>query len=147
MWLWLWPCHDATIRCAIVGRALVGSPGHLWAGPLRAPSALEGRALVGHPGLLWAHLRDGLAPVAPKIGHSPRDDRLRVGNWIWLWLGQLHGDPRSVKHKRCGCCVYIHVCIYVCIYICIYVHIGRHQTATSRFSGEPETPNATHNTD
>ena len=52
---------------ALVGQALVGTPGPLWAplgpcglpgplwaGPLWAPWALVGRALVGPPGPLWA---------------------------------------------------------------------------------------------
>ena len=83
------PCHKAC-----------GSHGPLWAGPLGPGPcgrswALVGQALVGPAG----PLHDGLAPVAPTIGHSPRDDRRRHPNWIWLWLGQLHDDPRSVSTK------------------------------------------------
>ena len=50
----LWPCHDTTMPWTLVGRALgslwppwalvgwalVGTPGHLWAGPLWAPGLL-----------------------------------------------------------------------------------------------------------
>ena len=43
-------------------------------------------------------------------------------------------------------CIYIYT--YTHIYIYIYISIGRNQErAMSRFSGEPETINATHKTD
>ena len=105
---------------AHVGRALVSTPGPLWAGRLWAPRALVGGALMGppgpcrppwalvgalgplwaRPGPLWARsLHDGLAPVAATIGHCPRDDRRRHRNWIWLCPGQLQDDPRSMSIK------------------------------------------------
>ena len=86
---------------------LVGPSGPLWAGPLWAGQ------LWAPPGPLWAGhlwpplgpcrppwaLADGLAPVAPTIGRSPRDDRPCHRNWIWLWLGQLH-DDRNLRAVR-----------------------------------------------
>ena len=95
-----------------------GAPGPLWAGPLWAPWALVGQALVGPPRLLWARPLwpslgacgpgpYGPPPWAGRIGPGcpPRsdtahwDDRRRHRNWIWLWPGQWHDDPRSVRIK------------------------------------------------
>ena len=47
----LGPCGPGSCEApwALVGRALVGFPGPLWAGLLWAPWALMGRALVGLP--------------------------------------------------------------------------------------------------
>ena len=86
---------------ALVGRALVGPLRPCGPGPCGPPWALEGRALVaplGHCG----PLHKGLASVAATIGHSPRDGRRRHCNWMWLWLGQWHDDPRSMSHKGRG---------------------------------------------
>ena len=49
--LGLWPCHDATIPWALVGRALVGPPGPLCAGPLWAPLGPHGPGPNGLRGL------------------------------------------------------------------------------------------------
>ena len=110
-------CHDPLGPCglgacgppwALVGQAFVGP-----LGPCGPPWALVGWAFAGPPGPLWARalwaphvplcphgiLHDGLSLVAPTIGHSPREDRRRHRNWIWLLLGQLHDDSRSVDIK------------------------------------------------
>ena len=43
---------------------------------------------------------NGLAPVALRIGHCPRDDRQPYRARTWLWLGQLHDDPQSMSRKE-----------------------------------------------
>ena len=85
--LWLWPCQDATIPWAHVGRSLVGHPCALvgWAlvgpsglgpcglGPCGPAWVLLGRAFVGAHG----PLHDGLAPAAPTIWLPQRSDTAR----------------------------------------------------------------------
>ena len=91
----LWPCLDATIHWARVGRALVGSLGPCgppWAlldralvgRGLWASWAVVNRALVGPPGPLWAGLlwaqRALVSPSGPLwAGPPPRSRRTGPG--------------------------------------------------------------------
>ena len=96
LWAPPWALVGRAPPWALVGQGLVGAHGPLWAGALWAPGAPVGWALAGRPGPWWAGplwgpwtlvdppgpLHDGFAPVAPTIGHSPRDDRRRRRSWI-----------------------------------------------------------------
>ena len=66
----------AIVRCpefsrktswALVGRALVGPPGPLWAGPCGPPWATVGQALMGLPWALVRRALVGRALVGPPV--------------------------------------------------------------------------------